>query len=106
GPRRRAARAVAGGSLLSQHGIPERGATGEIEDGRLSLAQVHQGDRRHTLSATSLALSGRGERGWLRGDGFTGPHDQFAGLDALNSRLAPSEDACVARGQSGAVALV
>src|SRR5262245_31137243 len=26
-------------------------------------------------SATSLALSGRNERRWLRGDGFTGPHD-------------------------------
>jgi hypothetical protein len=37
------------------------GATGEIEDGRLRLAQVHQGDRRHTLS-TSLACQGERAR--------------------------------------------
>src|SRR5262249_13549023 len=67
GARRRAARALAGGSPLPQHDLLEGGATGEIEDGRLSLARVHQGDHAIPLSAI-LARSLDERARWLRGD--------------------------------------
>jgi hypothetical protein len=73
---------------LPQHDIPQRRATGGVEDGRLRLAQVHQGEWTPTpLSATLARQIGRASERWLRGEwAFTGPHDQFAELDPTQLR--------------------
>src|SRR5262245_29540666 len=83
-PRRRAARALARGSPLPQRGSLERGETREIENGRLSLTQVQQGD--HQRPPLSARMLGERARVAPRGSWLTGDHDKFAGLDAHNSR--------------------
>ena len=54
----------------------------ELGQAGLVTARAPRGWTPHPLSATSLALSGRGKRGWLQGDGFTGPHD-YSGVSNI-----------------------